>query len=92
MTDILKRISDYASANAARDPNGEALVLGARRWTHRDVAESVDTFAKALLGHGITKGDRIAVLQTGLVTVLCRSPISLRHLGLEFERADAAQI
>jgi hypothetical protein len=28
----------------------------------------------------------------GLVTVLCRSPISLRHLGLECERADAAQI
>jgi hypothetical protein len=28
----------------------------------------------------------------GLVTVLCRSPISLRHLGLECERANAAQI
>jgi DnaJ-domain-containing protein 1 len=28
----------------------------------------------------------------GLVTVLCRSPISLCHLGLECERADAAQI
>ena len=28
----------------------------------------------------------------GLVTVLCRSPISLSHLGLECERADAAQI
>ena len=29
---------------------------------------------------------------TGLVTVLRRSPISLCHLGLECERADAAQI
>jgi hypothetical protein len=28
----------------------------------------------------------------GLVTVLCRSPISLSHLGFEGERADAAQI
>ncbi len=28
----------------------------------------------------------------GLVTVLCRSPISLCHLGFERERADAAQI
>ena len=28
----------------------------------------------------------------GLVTVSRRSPISLRHLGLECERADAAQI
>jgi hypothetical protein len=30
--------------------------------------------------------------QFGLVTVLCRSPISLSHLGFEGERADAAQI
>ena len=29
---------------------------------------------------------------SGLVTVLCRSPISLCHLGFERERADAAQI
>jgi uncharacterized protein (DUF983 family) len=29
---------------------------------------------------------------SGLVTVLRQSPISLRHLGLERERADAAQI
>jgi hypothetical protein len=28
----------------------------------------------------------------GLVTDLCRSPISLCHLGLECEGADAAQI
>ncbi len=28
----------------------------------------------------------------GLVTVSCRSPISLCHLGFECERADAAQI
>ena len=26
----------------------------------------------------------------GLVTVLCRSPISLSHLGFEGERADSA--
>jgi hypothetical protein len=30
--------------------------------------------------------------QIGLVTVLCRSPVSLCHLGFERERADAAQI
>jgi len=28
----------------------------------------------------------------GLVTVLCRSPISLCHLGFECEWADATQI
>jgi hypothetical protein len=31
-------------------------------------------------------------IKSGLVTVLCRSPISLCHLGFEGERADAAQI
>ena len=32
------------------------------------------------------------LIHTGLVTVLCRSPISLSHLGFEGERANAAQI
>lgn len=30
--------------------------------------------------------------QRGLVTVLCRSPVLLSHLGFEGERANAAQI
>ena len=34
----------------------------------------------------------LLTLRSGLVTVLCRSPISLCYLGLECERADAAQI
>ena len=32
----------------------------------------------------------LAAILLGLVTVLCRSPISLCHLGFERERADAA--
>jgi len=32
------------------------------------------------------------LVMIGLVPVLCRSPISLSHLGFEGERADAAQI
>ncbi len=35
---------------------------------------------------------RVAEGHSGLVTVLCRSLISLCHLGFECERADAAQI
>ena len=47
--------------------------------------------AKALLGDRGYDADwfRKAL---GLVTVLCRSPISLCHLGFERERADAAQV
>lgn len=33
-----------------------------------------------------------AVARLGLVTVSCRSPISLSYLGFECERADATQI
>ena len=33
-----------------------------------------------------------ALIVVGLVTVLCRSPISLCHLGFECEGADATQI
>ena len=40
---------------------------------------------------GLDFGNGFEVL-CGLVTVLRRSPISLCHLGLECERADAAQI
>jgi hypothetical protein len=48
---------------------------------------------QTLLGNVSTAQDYASYLQnTGLVTVLCRSPISLRHLGLECERANAAQI
>ena len=41
------------------------------------------------LGYG---GSYARVAAFGLVSVLCRSPISLCHLGFERERADAAQI
>ena len=50
-------------------------------------------------GHSGSGMDRPALSQLmqdieagGLVTVLCRSPILLCHLGFECERADAAQI
>jgi protocatechuate 3,4-dioxygenase, beta subunit len=43
------------------------------------------------LGNPI-RGAKLELRQAGLVTVLRRSPISLRHLGFECERADAAQI
>ena len=37
-------------------------------------------------------GQEVVLQQDGLVTVLCRSPISLCHLGFECERANAAQV
>ncbi len=45
-------------------------------------------------GLEVSEAKRLRSLEeeNGLVTVSCRSPISLCHLGFECERADAAQI
>ena len=50
--------------------------------------------AEAVCRHYLSAGHREGRywLVGGLVTVLCRSPISLCHLGFKRERADAAQI
>jgi acyl-CoA synthetase (AMP-forming)/AMP-acid ligase II len=58
----LARISDWVAFHAARKPDERALVLGARRWTYRELALEVDQFARALLAAGVAKGDRVALL------------------------------
>ena len=61
---VLPRISDYSHWHAQRTPGADALVLGRRRISYAELAERVDTLARALLASGIAKGDRIATLQT----------------------------
>jgi hypothetical protein len=64
--------------------------------TERDLLARLYTFEPSdidIIGARREKRNQLgAALQLGLVTVSCRSPISLCHLGLECERADAAQI
>src|SRR5579883_1908062 len=69
----------------AKNPDGEALVCGARRLTWREVATASAEIAAGLQAKGLARGDRVALLlgnriefplilfaaaQAGLVTVL----------------------
>ncbi|MDP6977011.1 MAG: AMP-binding protein [Myxococcota bacterium] len=60
----LPRISDYLDHWARVKPEQDALVLGATRWTYRDLASQVDRLSKALLANGVGRGDRVAVMGT----------------------------
>lgn len=61
---LFERIHDYVTHYAAARPDQEALVMDPLRLTYRDVADQVDRFARALLAHGVRKGDRIAMMAT----------------------------
>lgn len=60
----LRRISDYPQEVARRFPEREAAVLDVRRLSYAALADQVDRCARALLAHGVGKGDRVAMLST----------------------------
>ena len=47
--------------SAARTPDAEALVYGARRLSYAQLAGELDAFAAAVLAQGLGAGDRVAV-------------------------------
>src|SRR5829696_4189218 len=53
---VLRRVAE-------RTPAAEALVdvPSGRRWTYRELDDEVDVFARALLGLGVAKGDRVGI-------------------------------
>jgi fatty-acyl-CoA synthase len=56
-------IGDNLRRSARRFGAGEALVdvPSGRRWTYRQFDADVDTLARALLGLGVAKGDRVGI-------------------------------
>jgi acyl-CoA synthetase (AMP-forming)/AMP-acid ligase II len=52
--------------SAARHPDKVALIHGARRITYGALDLAANRFANALLGHGIGKGDRVAIISRNL--------------------------
>ena len=48
----------------ARDPDGEALVVGDRRWRWRDVDASAGRLAARLSERGLRAGDRVVLLMS----------------------------
>ncbi len=57
-------LADYVDHWARVDPDREALVSDARRWTYAGLARQVEALAKALLAEGVEHGDRVAILGT----------------------------
>ena len=58
------RISDFVGHYARRSPDAEALVLGGQRVTYAELHKRIERLARALIGAGVQKGDRIATLAT----------------------------
>ncbi|GAA2826363.1 class I adenylate-forming enzyme family protein [Kribbella solani] len=59
---VLPRISDYVGHWAGIHPEREALVGDSVRWTYRELQAEVDAIAAALVGQGVGRGDRVALL------------------------------
>jgi long-chain acyl-CoA synthetase len=90
------------SASAARVPNRTAIRFFGRSVTYRELDEAVNRFANALIGLGVSQGDRVALfmpncpqmviayyggLRAGAVIVPC-SPLYV-EAELEHQLADA---
>ena len=63
-TDRLRRhtLGDLLHRSAARHPHKLAIACGPVRWTYREFDALCDRLAAGLAQHGITKGDRVAIL------------------------------
>jgi hypothetical protein len=91
----LFRLGDRLAPYTPTDP----LLVGDRRDREKGIGLTVDELIEEYCRHKkvewtektlATHRPKLKLL--GLVTVLCRSPISLCHLGFEREWADATQI
>ena len=60
----LPRISDYPQIIARLHPDHPAAILGEHILDYGQLAQQIDDCCRAMLAHGIDKGDRIAILST----------------------------
>src|SRR4030042_1698618 len=54
---------DFLSISSAICPDRECVVFEGKRYTYSEVNERSNRLANALLGLGVTKGDRVAIIQ-----------------------------
>lgn len=82
----LDLISDYPRFWAGADPDRDAVIFGSSRWSYRDLAGQVDSYARALLAAGVRSGDRVATLSPPhpdyYVTFLATTSIGAIWVGL----------
>src|SRR6266403_2871902 len=76
-----KSIWAMVSEAAARNPDGEALVCGARRMTWREVAQQSAQIATGLRRMGLQSGDRVALLLGNRIEFVL-AMFGAAHLGL----------
>lgn len=57
-----RTLADDLRGSAARRPNHEAVVAPDRRLTYAQLDRAADALAAALHGHGVKRGDRVAIL------------------------------
>ena len=90
--DIANAYFDFAT-RTFRDGEGLALSDEAlNEWGNALRRDRAASARRSSLKSGLLLKSLSHAEGSELVTVLCRSPISLRHLGFEGERANAAQI
>ncbi len=58
----LPRVIEYLEHWAIQSPDSDALVLGDERITYAQLANQVETCARAMVVAGVTHGDRVATL------------------------------
>lgn len=84
--DSRKRIDELVRDVAARSPEAEAVVVGAQRWSYRELTARIDAQAKALIAAGVGHGDRVACLSTPhpdfLVSLMAAASIGAIWVGL----------
>jgi acyl-CoA synthetase (AMP-forming)/AMP-acid ligase II len=80
------RIADYVFHYAETRPDDIALIFDTAPTTYRELAEEVETYAKALISAGVQHGDRVAVLSTPrpefLFVFLAAARIGAAWLGI----------
>ena len=82
----LARVTDYVEWYARRTPDAPAAWFAGTSLTWAELARQVDAQARAFVGLGLEKGDRIAVLSTPriefLVNWLAAMRVGLVYVGL----------
>jgi long-chain acyl-CoA synthetase len=56
------QVEEFLERSVERFPDKTALVCGDRRLTYREIGDQCNRLARALLGEGVRRGDRVAIL------------------------------
>ena len=76
-----KTISAMVAEAVARNPDGEAVVCGARRMTWREVAQQSAQIAAGFQKLGLQRGDRVALLLGNRIEFVL-TMLGAAHAGL----------